>query len=331
MVENMLITNSKNGIQIQHIVPYTPQKNNVAERQNHTLKEMANYVKGYRLIPLKSKNVIIRRNVKFAENISSYEPSLEDLPPPSIPSTYENISSSYDDSEDESPPPPSQDPPSTPQLPKWVYSTRDATEASGHLDWDATMNEEYCSLLANDTWDLVPPPKGRKLVRCKWVYRTNAKASPLLVGFTDSNWAGDPDDQNHTTSYVFTLGSGPITWAYKKKSVISLSSVEAKYHDVIEASKEVMWLRQIMSEFGFQQQHPTTLWCDNKSAIQLCKCPVQHQCSKHVELYMHFIRNLIHDNVLEVKYCVIDDQVSDIFTKALTEAKFTKLPFMVGV
>jgi hypothetical protein len=34
------------------------------------------------------------------------------------------------------------------------------------------MNEEYCSLMANDTWDLVHLPKGRKLVRCKWVYRT---------------------------------------------------------------------------------------------------------------------------------------------------------------
>ena len=45
-------------------------------------------------------------------------------------------------------------------------------EASGHPDWDAAMNEEYRSLLANDTWDLVPLPKGRKLVRCKWVYKT---------------------------------------------------------------------------------------------------------------------------------------------------------------
>jgi hypothetical protein len=45
-------------------------------------------------------------------------------------------------------------------------------EARGHPDWDTTMNEEYRSLMANDTWDLVPIPKGRKLVRCKWVYRT---------------------------------------------------------------------------------------------------------------------------------------------------------------
>eukprot|EP00253_Pinus_taeda_P010955 PITA_10955 len=101
------------------------------------------------------------------------------------------------------------DPPSAPRLPKWVCSTQDAAgalggdptdqrhthsqfdrgssllaqalenydpntfaEASGHPDWDAAMNEEYRSLFANDTWDLVPLPKGRKLVRCKWVYIT---------------------------------------------------------------------------------------------------------------------------------------------------------------
>ena len=45
-------------------------------------------------------------------------------------------------------------------------------EASGNPDWDATMDEEYRSLMVNDTWDLVPLPKGRKLVRCKRVYIT---------------------------------------------------------------------------------------------------------------------------------------------------------------
>jgi len=33
------------------------------------------------------------------------------------------------------------------------------------------MNEEYRSLMVNDTWDLAPLLKGRKLVRCKWLYR----------------------------------------------------------------------------------------------------------------------------------------------------------------
>eukprot|EP00253_Pinus_taeda_P036117 PITA_36117 len=247
---------SEHGIQMQHIVPYTPQQNGVVEKEinrenyivnrtptkvlNNIILEEASSsikpdvshfrifgseawahipnekhkalepksakcifvgyskdVKGYILLPPKSKNVIIRIDVNFAKNILAYEPSSTNVPPLSIPSTSQNISSSYDDSEDENPPPPSRDPPSTLQLPKWVHATRDAlgalecdptnrqhtrsqfdkassslaralanydpdtfAEASSHQDWDATMNEEYRSLLVNDTWDLVPLPKG---------------------------------------------------------------------------------------------------------------------------------------------------------------------------
>eukprot|EP00253_Pinus_taeda_P035013 PITA_35013 len=106
--------------------------------------------------------------------------------------------------------------------------------------------------------------------------QSNVEESPLLVGFTDFDWAGDPNDWKPTVGYVFTLGSGPITWACKKQSAISLSSAEAKNRGTVEASKEALWLRQILSEFGFQQQHSTTLWWDNQSAIQLCKDPIQH-------------------------------------------------------
>eukprot|EP00253_Pinus_taeda_P030402 PITA_30402 len=82
--------------------------------------------------------------------------------------------------------------------------------------------------------------------------KSNSEASPLLVGFTDSDWAGDLDDWKSTVGYVFTLGYGPITWACKKKSAISLSLAEAKYCGTIEASKEALWLHRILSEFGFQ-------------------------------------------------------------------------------
>eukprot|EP00253_Pinus_taeda_P014850 PITA_14850 len=76
-------------------------------------------------------------------------------------------------------------------------------------------------------------------------------ASPLLVGFTDSDWVGDADDWKSTAGYVFTLGSGPITWACKKQSAISLPLAEVECCGAIEASKEALWLRQILSEFGF--------------------------------------------------------------------------------
>ena len=52
---------------------------------------------------------------------------------------------------------------------------------------------------------------------------------PLLVGFTDSNWAGDPNDRKSIAGYVFSLGSGPITWVCKKQQALSLSLAEAEY------------------------------------------------------------------------------------------------------
>jgi hypothetical protein len=61
-----------------------------------------------------------------------------------------------------------------------------------------------------------------------------------------------------------------------------------------------MWLWQILSKFGFEQQNPTTLWCDNHSTIQLHKDPVQHQQRKHIELQMQFIKKLINDHVLKM-------------------------------
>eukprot|EP00253_Pinus_taeda_P004190 PITA_04190 len=74
------------------------------------------------------------------------------------------------------------------------------------------------------------------------VLQSKEEASPLLVGFSDSDCAGDRDDQKSTAGYVFTLGYGPITWACKKKSTISLYSIEAEYSGTVEASKEALWL-----------------------------------------------------------------------------------------
>ena len=75
----------------------------------------------------------------------------------------------------------------------------------------------------------------------------------MLVGFTDSYWAGNPDDQNSTIGYVFSLGSGPITWACKKQKDIALSSIEIEYRAIVNAIQEALWLQYILSEFGFEQ------------------------------------------------------------------------------
>jgi hypothetical protein len=97
---------------------------------------------------------------------------------------------------------------------------------------------------------------------------------------------------------VFSLGSGPVTWVCKKQQDISLSSAEAEYRATVNASREALWLRQIVLEFVFQQMHLTSLWHDDQSAIKIAKDIVQHQHNKHIELQMHFIIKLIHDQVI---------------------------------
>ena len=78
------------------------------------------------------------------------------------------------------------------------------------------------------------------------------RGKPLLVGFINSDWVGDPDDRNYIVGYVFSLGSGPITWACKKQQALSLSSAKPEYQAAANASQEALWLRQILSEFGFK-------------------------------------------------------------------------------
>ena len=64
----------------------------------------------------------------------------------------------------------------------------------------------------------------------------------MLVGFIDSDWADDPDDRKSTAGYVFSPGSEPITWACKKQQALTLSSAEAEYRSIVNASQEALWL-----------------------------------------------------------------------------------------
>ena len=58
-------------------------------------------------------------------------------------------------------------------------------------------------------------------------YTTDAQLD--LIGFTDSDWAGDGNDRKSTSRFVFMLGSRPICWSSKKQAALALSSVEAEY------------------------------------------------------------------------------------------------------
>lgn len=53
-------------------------------------------------------------------------------------------------------------------------------EAFGDKNWAAAMQSEHQALLRNNTWHLVPPPKGKNIIRCKWVYKVKRKADGTI-------------------------------------------------------------------------------------------------------------------------------------------------------
>ena len=69
-----------------------------------------------------------------------------------------------------------------------------------------------------------------------------------LVGYSDSDWAGDIDNRRSTPGFCFTLGSGAVSWSSKKQPTVALSSTEAEYRAACSAATEAIWLRRLLAE-----------------------------------------------------------------------------------
>ena len=64
-------------------------------------------------------------------------------------------------------------------------------------------------------------------------------------------------------------------------------------------------------------QNVMTLFCDNLSAINISKNPIQHSRTKHIDIRHHFIKDLVEDKVITLEHVATELQLADIFTKAL--------------
>eukprot|EP00253_Pinus_taeda_P011769 PITA_11769 len=152
-----------------------------------------------------------------------------------------------------------------------------------------------------------------------------------LLGFTDSDWAGDNIDRKSTSDYSLSLGSGPICWSSKKQAAIALSSAEAEYRGVVNITIQALWLQHFLTELSVQFRQPIVIWCDTQSTLKFCRDPIQRQQTKHIEIHMHYIRDLVHDRVSDLQFCPSAEQTADIFTKTFTEQKFRSLRDHLGV
>ncbi|KAM1262144.1 hypothetical protein ACFX2G_027916 [Malus domestica] len=153
----------------------------------------------------------------------------------------------------------------------------------------------------------------------------------MLIGFCDSDWGGSVDDSKSTSGYAFSFGSGVFSWASVKQNCVALFTAEAEYISASEATAQAIWLRFVLEDFGEMQTEATPVHCDNTAAIAITKNPVFHQKTKHIDRRYHFIKNALQEGIIDLVYCPTNEQVADIFTKALSKDRFNYLRDMLGV
>ncbi|CAM8999307.1 unnamed protein product [Rhodiola kirilowii] len=152
-----------------------------------------------------------------------------------------------------------------------------------------------------------------------------------LVGYSDSDMAGDVDDRKSTTGVAFFMGSSLISWMSQKQKVVALSSCEAEYIAAATAACQGVWLERLLGDLLSRSTSKVVLNIDNKSAISLCKNPVHHDRSKHIDTRFHFIRECVEEGKIVVKHVSTNDQLADILTKPLGRLKFLEMKGRIGM
>jgi len=169
-------------------------------------------------------------------------------------------------------------------------------------------------------------------------YNASDSKANMPIGYTDSDFAGDPDDRKSTSGFVFMLAGGAITWRARKQPLVAFSMVEAEYISASDAAKEAIWVRFLYARilygkilYKHAEQCPHCLCSDNDSkatepqqifvynqgAIQLAKNPKFHERTKHISVPFHFARDTCERNAIKTTYLPTSNMLADIMTKNL--------------
>eukprot|EP00253_Pinus_taeda_P021531 PITA_21531 len=139
------------------------------------------------------------------------------------------------------------------------------------------------------------------------------------------------DDRKSTSSYVFDMGSGAISWASKKHPIVALSTAEAEYVAATTATCQAVWMRRILRSLCQEKAKGTVIFCNNSLAIALSKNSVFHKKTKHIDIRFHYIRELVSNGEIVLVHCRTQEKVADILTKLLGQKSFQFLRKCLGM
>lgn len=129
---------------------------------------------------------------------------------------------------------------------------------------------------------------GKKLT----FHRQPAAAELNVKVYTDSDWAGDSTDRISFSGSLVFLNGCCISWHCKKQSTVALSSVEAEYMALSDATRETLCVRNLLSEF-FTVNLPIPVNMDNKGAGHIAENDINNKLTKHNDIRHHFVRQYV--------------------------------------
>lgn len=157
-----------------------------------------------------------------------------------------------------------------------------------------------------------------------------SKSELELNGFADADWAGDINDRKSTSGFIFKLGDAVISYASRKQANVTLSSTEAEYVALAEASQELLWIMQLMKEFEINISSPV-IFEDNQSCLKILQDEKISPRSKHIDVKFYFVRDLYRSNSVLFNYCPTKSMLADILTKPLQKVNICKFRILIGL
>ncbi|CAL1358011.1 unnamed protein product [Linum trigynum] len=148
-----------------------------------------------------------------------------------------------------------------------------------------------------------------------------SSGDPVIEAYADADYAGCLDTRRSTSGWCVKLGHSFISWRCKKQERVSKSSTEAEYRSMSEVTSELVWLQRLVTELGLSCVLPMRLYADNTSAIRIALNPVLHDRTKHIEVHVHYIRQLVAEGVVALSYIASEDQTADLLTKAVATSR----------
>jgi hypothetical protein len=158
------------------------------------------------------------------------------------------------------------------------------------------------------------------------------KNNKTLIGYSDSDWAGNYDNRRSMSGFIFTLGGTAVSWSSKTQPTVALSSAEAEYIAIGYATQEAMFLRSVLEELNQLNKESTRIYVDNQSSIKIATNQTVKNRTKHIAIKFHFVKEKVENNEINLKYLPTEDMLADIFTKPVGQIILRKsIPKIFGI